>query len=82
VAESQDILNFYNLANKKAGGMSDIPPSSVLEQKILAHLGREPMEADALARELSIPAAQLGITLTMMQLKNIINQENGKYYVN
>ncbi|PJE69273.1 DNA-protecting protein DprA [Candidatus Shapirobacteria bacterium CG10_big_fil_rev_8_21_14_0_10_38_14] len=52
-----------------------------LEGKIIDWLKREPMEADAIARALCVPAAKLGMTLSLMQLKGIINQESGKYYV-
>ncbi len=54
---------------------------TTLEQKIISYLKREPMEADSLARALCVPAAKLGTTLSLMQLKGVINQESGKYYV-
>jgi predicted Rossmann fold nucleotide-binding protein DprA/Smf involved in DNA uptake len=40
------------------------------------------MGADEIARALSVSVAKLGTTLSLMQLKGIINQDSGKYYVN
>ena len=40
------------------------------------------MEADSLARVLNVPAAKIGTTLSLMQLKGFISQESGRYYVN
>ena len=62
--------------------MSDVPPTAGLEAKILAHLRREPMKADDMARALAIPVAQIGTALSLMQLKGFINSDNGKYYIN
>jgi predicted Rossmann fold nucleotide-binding protein DprA/Smf involved in DNA uptake len=62
--------------------MSDVPPTASLEQKIIAQLRRESMKPDDLARMFAVPVAQLGTTLSLMQLKGIINQDSGKYYVN
>jgi len=56
--------------------------SGNLEEKIIAHLRREPLRADEMARVFTIPVAQLGTTLSLMQLKGIINQDSGKYFIN
>ena len=85
VTEANDILSFYKvLINQKKQncGMSDIQQTGGLEQKIMGFLRREPMEADAVARELGISVVQIGTTLSLMQLRGIINQENGKYFIN
>jgi DNA processing protein len=83
---AEDILNFFKASSPviarshQATRQSSL--SDPLEQKIIDQLKRESMDADTLARTLEIPASKLGTTLTMMQLKNIISQESGKYYVN
>jgi DNA processing protein len=85
---AQDILDFYKLSPVIArvrrsfseGGRSE--GSDTLEQKIIDQLKRESMDIDSIARTLEIPASKLGTTLTLMQLKGLINQDSGKYYVN
>ncbi len=86
VSEANDILSFYKVlvSQKKESASAKIlaQKHDTLEQKIIDYLSRESMEIDSLARELSLPASQLGTTLTMMQLKGIINLDSGKYYIN
>ena len=86
VTEANDILSFYKVLviQKSSGrpfsancGTSEVPQTGSLE-----HLSREPMEADGLARALSVSVAQLGTALSLMQLKGFINLDNGKYYLN
>ena len=88
VTEANDILSFYKvLINSKKEKSSSSPTVSSLtdknslEEKIIAHLQRESIEADNLARALSVSVSQLGTTLSLMQLKGIINQSSGKYYL-
>lgn len=83
---AQDILNFF----KVSGGLrcptsqsiatSDI--ANTLEKKIIDFLKREPLDADSLARNLALPAGKIGTTLTLMEMRGIINQDSGKYYIN
>ena len=87
VSESNDILSYFKvlLAQRSLGKVGVNPKKSVLnslEEKIIDQLSRESMKADELARLFAIPVAQLGTTLTMMQLKGIINLEDQKYYLN
>ena len=51
-------------------------------KQIINYLKSESMGIDSLARTLNVPASKLGTTLSLMQLKGIVNQEAGKYYVN
>ena len=82
---AQDILKFY----KKSAGLrknlnkekTQINLLDSLEQKIFEQLKRESMDVDSLARSLELPAGKIGTTLTLMQLKNLISQESGKYYI-
>ncbi|MEK7562654.1 MAG: DNA-processing protein DprA [Patescibacteria group bacterium] len=89
VAEANDILSFYKVLVSQqvkgcptSRGMSDIPKTATLEEKIISYLKNESMEADSLARVLNVPAAKIGTTLSLMQLKGFISQESGRYYVN
>ncbi|MCX6719550.1 MAG: DNA-processing protein DprA, partial [Candidatus Staskawiczbacteria bacterium] len=89
VTEANDILSFYKvLVSQKverhpASQNTGTPETATtLEQKILAHLRREPMKADQMARTLCIPVSQIGTALSLMQLKGFINLNNGKYYIN
>ena len=83
---AEDILNFFKVSSGLRKNLSKEKTKIVLldtlEQKIFDRLKREPMDVDSLARSLELPAGKIGTTLTLMQLKNIINQESGKYYVN
>jgi len=79
-----DILEYYNIRYP----ISDIPKNelelselSELEQKIIQKLQQEPMKIDVLSRLLEISSAQIGTTMSLMQLKGLIFIENGKYYV-
>jgi len=88
VAEANDILSFYKILvsqrspTSHSSVKSDLTPAGSLEQKIIEYLSREPIEADGLARALSVSVSQLGTTLSLMQLKGLINLEENKYYIN
>ena len=86
VTDAQDILKFFKLsampqkAGRRPTSTSGAPQT--LEEKIIAQLKNEPLEIDDMARLFSVPVAQLGTTLSLMQLKGIIINNSGKYYVN
>ena len=78
---ADDVLEFFDkkvLFAKKAEQSSMENPT---EQKILEILQRESLEVDVLARTLEMPAAELGTTLSLLEIKGIIRQEQGKYYI-
>ena len=78
---ADDVLEFFDkkvLFAKKAEQSSMENPT---EQKILEILQRESLEVDVLARTLEMPAAELGTTLSLLEIQGIIKQEGGKYYV-
>ena len=91
VADASDILKFFKvLVNPKSPSKSRVfcdrkkhgqTPLDSLEGKILNQLGREVMSADDLARLFTVPVAQLGTTLSLMQLKGMVKLENNKYYL-
>ncbi|MCF7916938.1 MAG: DNA-processing protein DprA [Candidatus Omnitrophica bacterium] len=82
VTSADDILNYYNLGSKKE---SKINFSSLnldkLEEEIIEKLKQEPMDIDFLSRQLDKTSSQVGTKLSLMQLKGLVNQEAGKYYV-
>ena len=47
--------------------------------KILEELEIEPFNVDELSRKLSVSAAELGVELSMLEMKGAIEQEEGKY---
>jgi len=79
-----DILEYYNIrypiSDMPKNG-PELPGLSELEQRITQKLQQEPMEIDALSRLLGISAAEIGTTISLMQLKGLIFIENGKYFV-
>ncbi|MEK7542608.1 MAG: DNA-processing protein DprA [Patescibacteria group bacterium] len=80
-----DILEYYDkkaLFEKKPNFFHSKSGFEPIEQKVLEVLQRESLEADLLARTLGVSAAQLGTTLSLLELQGIIKQEGGKYYVN
>jgi len=89
VADAQDILKFFNVlvSQKKNAALPSFAKASegkccTLEEKIIDALKRESMKADDMARLFCIPVSQIGTTLSLMQLKGLINCDSGKYYLN
>ena len=83
VSSSKDVLREYGFSSRftPEGSYASQKTHTSLEHKIINHLQKEPMEADELARSLSVSAASLGTTLSLMQLKGFIQQDGNKYYV-
>ncbi|MBL7142199.1 MAG: DNA-protecting protein DprA [Candidatus Pacebacteria bacterium] len=82
--DAGEILKFYGVSQKLGNLVSKKGTKFLngsIEGKILEQLQREPMETDALARIFGLPAAKIGTTLSLMQLKGFIQQEGNKYYV-
>ena len=79
--DAKDILKYYNISLTKPNLVSPSFNFGKEEQKIIEQLKREPMEADMLARTLGVPAAKIGATLSLMQLKGLIQQEENRYYI-
>ena len=81
VITAQDVLEYYQtqspLPLKKRSKSSK---DNGIEHKILDYLDREALEIDELARVLHIPVAQIGTTLSLMQLQGLVLQEEGRYY--
>lgn len=82
IMEAKDILDFLGISPKKTIKKAEVASGDNIEQQIIDQLKREPLEADAIARMLGMSAAKVGTTLSLMQLKGFINQEEEKYYLN
>jgi DNA processing protein len=82
VSSAADVLEYFDkkglFAHSTSSGQYPLADSTA--QRILETLQRESLEADLLARTLQIPAAELGTTLSLMELEGLIIQESGKYY--
>ncbi len=80
VTSADDVLRVY--------GLKPFPTYEVgnglnkLERNIVESLNQEPKEIDVLFRLLDVSSPELGATLSLMQLRGIVDEEGGKYYVN
>ncbi len=87
VTEAGDVLKYFNVSLIKSSCLAG--PSSArvtvqmneLENKIIENLKREPLAADDLARSLKIPVSKISASLSLMQIKGFIQQEDNKYHV-
>lgn len=87
VTGAGDVLDFFGMKcrgevaspNQNEGG--ETPPLQTVEQRIIEKLQQESMEIDALSRTLGISAAQIGTVVSLMQIKGLVFDENGKYFV-
>jgi len=87
VTEAKEILDFFGLLPArrslgKGGSNKVFSTGDTLQDKIIDQLRREPLKADEMARLFAVPVAQLGTSLSLMQLRGFINLDNGKYYIN
>ena len=80
VTTAQDILEYYKVQSSVPFKKTTSSKKDGLEGKVLGYLNREALEIDELARVLHISVAQVGTTLSLMQLQGLIVQEEGKYY--
>lgn len=84
VTGPSDVLDFFG----KSGEIRSLPVSgrdristTSIEQQIIQELQKEAMEIDNLSRNLGISISEMGTVVSMMQIKGLIFNENGKYYV-
>lgn len=79
VLNSNDIVGAQFIApgRKKTTGLINQTPT---EQKILNFLSAEPLTLDEIAQKLSINIIETSQALTMMAIKNTVEEKNGKYY--
>lgn len=83
VTEAGDVLSYYGIKQKGSDRIAS-PEKELqgLEALIAKELSCEPLEIDVLSRRLRVSAAELGTAISLMELKGILVQMAGKYYVN
>jgi len=82
VMSVKDILDYYGLGRFSLPmGFRQSLNLSELEESIIVKLQQEPISIDDLSRSLEIPVSKTGITLSLMQLKGILFEEEGKYHI-
>ena len=82
---TNDILKFYNIKNRdflvknkkeeEKGNRTDI------EKKIIEILENEPLNIDTLSEKLNTSIKEISLTISIMQIKGIILEREGKYYL-
>ncbi|MDP2909850.1 MAG: DNA-processing protein DprA [bacterium] len=85
VLDADGILKYFG--NRSTPSVKDAPTLGVeqvgpLENLILQKLRAEPMEIDILARGLEKPISELSALLSIMEIKDLIKNINGKYHIN
>lgn len=81
VSSAKDLLAVYDIERDKP--FKRIIPFVGLdgiEENIINKLQEEPLEIDMLARLLKVSVSKVGIALSLMQVKGILFEENGKHY--
>lgn len=87
VTEAEDVLGSIRplKTNKKFQGLRGIHPLEINmsdnEKKIVELLKREAMDCDELSRALNLPAERLGILLSELSLKGVVEEDNGRFMV-
>ena len=82
VVSAEDILKNYGLRAQRTKESSiEFRGLDRLGQRVVEELQREPMEIDALSRIADAPISELGVTLSFLELKGILFEERGKYYI-
>jgi predicted Rossmann fold nucleotide-binding protein DprA/Smf involved in DNA uptake len=82
VSETSEVSQVNALRSPSKG--SDTPQKiqgSDLEKKIIEHLQNESLGIDELSQLLGVSASELGVALSMLQLRGLISQEGTKYYI-
>jgi len=83
VTSSKDVLASYDTIQFEFPKVSSrLLRFNSVEQAVLEELQREPMGIDEVARFVKTSVAKVGTILSFMQLKGILLEEKGKYYVN
>jgi len=82
VTSAKDILDYYGLDSSLSSVDSRQSLSlSKLEESIIVKLQQEPAPIDDLSRLFDISVSKIGTTLSLMQLKGILFEEEGKYHI-
>ena len=84
---AKDIIDFYKPSQEsidfnKEKSLDDYKNINQKEKEILKNLQREPLKTDELARRTDLSAGKVGVVLSQMQLKGLVEKEGDKYYFN
>ena len=83
VTGAEDILAEFNIEGLEVFKNPSQHLELTEEEKIIVCiLEKEPMEIDAISRLAKVSVSETGSALSLMQLKGIIIEQEGKYYVN
>ncbi|MCA9949609.1 MAG: DNA-processing protein DprA [Anaerolineales bacterium] len=78
----EDVLDELNLAMVlEKTAVQKILPDTPEEAALLAHLSQQPVHIDDLSRAAGLPSGQVSSTLTLMELKGMVQQVGGLNYV-
>jgi DNA processing protein len=78
----QDVLNALDLSEVESIRTARaVLPADATEAKILKSLGFEPIHIDEICNAVRLPVEQVSATLTMMELKGMVQQVGGMRYV-
>ena len=79
---AEDVLAAYgDVSSNLSESCLEFLKLGKLEQLIVKKLQAESMEIDALIRAVKVPASEVGTALSLMQLRELVFKEKGKYYV-
>jgi DNA processing protein len=78
----QDILEELNLQEvKNYVSNQKILPETKEEEIILQNLSKEPIHIDQIIKQTNLPAAQIGGTLSLMEMKGLVKNISGQNYI-
>lgn len=82
VTSAKEILDYYGIVSPLSSRDSrQFLNLSKLEEAIVIKLQQEPISIDDMSRLLGVGASEMGTTLSLMQLKGMLFEENGKYHI-
>jgi DNA processing protein len=81
VTSAAEILETLNIDNDLSVNSAAVRAETEDEQQVLEELGREELGVDELARKLGKNAAEMGVLLSMMSLKGLVAEKEGKYVI-
>lgn len=82
VTEAEDVLAVLGVSARGKRKVRNLPISlSEEEKEIVELLKREEMDCDELSRKLGRPADKVGILLSQLSLKGVIEESGGKFMV-
>ena len=82
VMRTEDILEELNLKMAAEQAVAQIVlPATAEEAELIAHLSTQPLHVDELGRLTGMPSSMVSSTLTMMELKGMVQQVGGMNYV-